>query len=430
MSAGSRILELLAPLTNYERSRPDRVRWSLDAMQRLLARPGARALRGRAVQIAGSKGKGTTAMYVGCFVRAAGRRSGVYLSPHVEEVVERVQIDGQAATDLETSVREVVEFARREGLEMSFFEAMTAAAVDCFARAEVDVAALEVGLGGRLDATTAVPVDAVVITTIELEHTEILGDTVEAIAAEKAGAIRPGRPVITGARGAALAVIEARAEAVGAPIWRLGREVQVVELRDLGDGFAGKLIAPGVARPFELRGAARFEVDAAALAFAALLRVCPELELPLRPMPRPDLPGRFERWDVPGLPTLILDGAHTVESLGVVAAELRRRFPEQRPTVLFASARGKRWREGLSRLCEVADTFVVTNLAETASEDSREIAAWLLARGRRARAVEDAAAGLAALAGAPGLAVVTGSFYLVGRVRRLLRQRTLPADRP
>ena len=218
-SAAERILALVAPFTNYERNRQDKPRWSLDNIRTLLARPGATSARGLAVQVGGSKGKGTTALYLDALARHLGLRSGVYLSPHVDDVTERVQIDGQPTPLLEEVVRELIDFVKRERLQdVSFFEVMTAAAAECYARAAVDLAVFEVGLGGRLDATTAVPVDASILTNVELEHTDLLGDTVEAIAGEKAYILRLGKVAFTAARNGALRVIEAYAREVQSPL--------------------------------------------------------------------------------------------------------------------------------------------------------------------------------------------------------------------
>ncbi|MCA8941922.1 MAG: hypothetical protein KDB80_05115, partial [Planctomycetes bacterium] len=193
-TADDRIAALCRGLTNYERDRPDRPRFDLENMRRLLARPDAPPLPPQLVQVGGSKGKGTVVRYLAALARP--RRTGAYVSPHVQTILERVAIDGENVDEdlLTAELEPVLRFARENELTISFYEAMTAAALGCFARSGVELGILEVGLGGRLDATTAVPVDASVLTSIELEHTELLGDTIEAIATEKSFVVRPGKP--------------------------------------------------------------------------------------------------------------------------------------------------------------------------------------------------------------------------------------------
>lgn len=420
-----RILDLVAPLTNYERTRVDPPRWSLDNIRAMLARPGATDLRAQVVQVGGSKGKGTTASYLAALGHAVGLRTGLYLSPHVEDVLERVQVDFAPAPALADAVADVVAFVRSAGLvDASFFEVMTAAAVECFARAGVDLVALEVGLGGRLDATTAVPVHASILTTVELEHTELLGSTVVEIAGEKAWIVRAGRPAYTAIAGEALAVVEARARLVGAPVFVRGREFRATVDVARDDHLRGTLHLPHGALPFELPGGAGFEVDALALATACLVDLRPDLRnalaAALLPVVRPPLPARFERVAAP-FGTVIVDGAHTEQSLAAVAIEAARAAPNQRWRVLFGSALGKRWREGLSRLLPLVDSAVVISLDGTASEDPSEIAAWLRDHGVGADVAASAVEGVAALGTRPGPWLVVGSFYLAGRVRQLLR---------
>jgi dihydrofolate synthase/folylpolyglutamate synthase len=424
-TSAARILALVAPLTNYERNRKDKPRWSLDNIRALLARPGATASRGLAVQVGGSKGKGTTALYLDALARHVGLRSGVYLSPHVDDVTERVQIGGAPAAMLEDVVRELVAFVARSGLaDVSFFEVMTAAAAECYARAGVDLAVFEVGLGGRLDATTAIAVDAAILTNVELEHTELLGETVAAIAGEKAFILRPGKPAFTAANGGALPVIAARARSIGSRLAVLDRDFTLRCAASDPHQLRG-VIAVGRERlPFTIPGAATFEGIALTLAVCCLRALRPDLAsritAALDPVRfRPQLPARCERIATP-VGVFLVDGAHTERSLQATAAEAARMAPGHRYAVLFASAAGKRWQGGLSWLRPIVDTLYVTTLEGTAGEDPHVICAGARALGLRAEVVASAAAGLAALRRHAGPFLVTGSFYLAGLVRRLL----------
>lgn len=418
--ATRRLQALLAPLTNYERTRPDRPRFTLDTMRALNDRLGdAVRLAGRAIQIGGSKGKGTTAAYVDALARAAGLRTGVYASPHVSSILERVRIDGRDVNEdvLMRACRRVLEAGRGLEPSPSFFEVMTGAALVAFAAAGVDVAALEVGLGGRLDATTAVDVDASIVTSIELEHTELLGDTIAAIAAEKAFVLRPGRVGLHACDGVAAEVLERRAREVGCRLLALGRDfgVEVVD----GDERVRRLrltAADGAVAETGLHGAPPWEDRALALAWGVLRELFPAFPLP-PVVGRPFLPGRFEVHVDDDGEALVLDGGHTAAAAALVAGELGRRFPGRAARMLCGSARGKRWRQALGELLPVVDRFFVIGVTGIASEDPAVIAAWLRERGAVVEVVPDADAGLARLRDGPGPRVVTGSFYLVGEIR-------------
>lgn len=417
--ATARLTSLLVPLTNYERTRPDRPRWSLDTTRALLQRPGFALPAGKRVQIGGSKGKGTTALYVESLARAAGISTGVYLSPHLESLLERVRIDGSNVEEstLHHALTGLLAFAADSELAPSFFEIMTAAALSCFADRDIDLAILEVGLGGRLDATTAVPVDASLLTGIELEHTQLLGETVEAIAGEKCHVIRPGRPAFTAAEGPALAVFEQRAATVDAPLFVFGRDFDV-EPVERPDGFEGVLRTPGGAtHRFVLPGASAFELPAMALAVACLESLWPEVTPALDPVPRPELPGRCEVFDCADGVPLVFDGAHTETSMRVLAGELERRFPGRPLSVLFATGADKRWRESLACLLPFAEEFHVTSLTDTPTQAPGEIVSWLRGEGATAQEVDDVETGLRSLAERGGVRVVTGSFYIAGAAR-------------
>ncbi len=421
--ATERLHSLLAALTDYERKRTEKPRWSLDGMRDLIARGVCRVPDGGRIQVGGSKGKGTTTVYVEALARSCGLSTGAYLSPHVDTILERFRIDGAAAdeADVHTALAPVLAVAATLHGTMTFFEALTAAACNLFAAKGVALSIFEVGLGGRLDATTAIPVDVSVLTNVELEHVEWLGDTVEAIAAEKAPVLRPGGRGVTAATGAALGVVADAARAVGNDLWILGREFDAEAVVAHSDGFRGRLRIGGEVRPFFLPNAAPFEVGSLALAAAALHRWRPELRPVLDPAPRVPQPGRFEVRVEPDGGVLILDGAHTQASLAGLFAEIARRWPGRKVALLFGSAVGKRWREGLRPVLTAVDRAWTIPLTDTTSEDPAVIRDWLIACGTHAECTADVASGLAALRRCAAVRVVTGSFYLVGAVRRWLQ---------
>ncbi len=421
-SATRRIGALLARLTNWEKARSADHTFTLEAIRALLGQLGPWAFRPtrRAIQVGGSKGKGTTAAWVGHLGALAGLRVGVYSSPHVSSIRERIVLPkGPIAEEMMVAAVERA-LAASPGInpEPSAFEVLTAAAAIAFHDADLDLAVLEVGLGGRLDATTAFDVDLSILTGIELEHTAILGDTVTAIAGEKAAILRPGRVGVSGCRGVAAEVVEAHARKVGCRLLCRDRDFRIEELARDSDGSRSLALsdATGLRESVRLSDAPAFHLPALALAWAGIRVLVPGFRLPER-IEAPLLPGRFEhRIDRDG-ELVVLDGAHTEESAGLLADEVAARWPGRRFAVLYASSRGKRWQSVLSRIAPLADQVVVTELTGTPSEDPATIVEWLLKRGTRARAVPSARDGLAALREQAAPRLITGSFHLVGELR-------------
>lgn len=431
MNADQRLLELFGQLTNFERTRVVEVEWSLDNMHRMLdevdRRLGPRSAAARWIQVGGSKGKGTTALYLEALAGSLGLRTGVFTSPHLQQVTERVRIDGVpvAAEQLVGALEPILSDANEAGIELSFFETMTLAAVVLFRGEAVDLAVFEVGLGGRLDATTAVPVDAAILTCIELEHTDLLGDTLAAIAGEKAFVMRPDRPVWFERQPATDAVLLAHAEMVGALVQA---PVELVDPTASGEVWTGTLRAVEATRPsemafelaFELVGASGFELPALALAVGCLGGLYPDRELPLSPVARPTLPGRFEVLPQPDGWPIVLDGAHTPSSSMAVLTELQRRYPGELVVALFGTASDKLWRENLTELRGVLSRVLVTTPTGIPGADPAVVVDWLQAAGVPAEIVESVPLGLSRLAEYSAVRLVTGSFYLVGEVRTAL----------
>ena len=214
----------LASLINVEKM-PDlrRARLSLEPVRRLLREMGNPERELRIFHIAGSKGKGSVALFAEALLRAAGRRTGAFTSPHLVSWVERFRIDGREVSgerlaDAVARIRPIAERLREEPDAPSFFDVTTALALMLFAEAGVDAVLLEVGLGGRLDSTNVVAPEVTCVTSIELEHTDKLGDTLAAIAGEKAGIAKPGVPMLMAPLAPdAARTVEAHCARVGAP---------------------------------------------------------------------------------------------------------------------------------------------------------------------------------------------------------------------
>ncbi len=433
----------LEGLVNVERL-PDLPyrRLGLEPIRRLLARLENPQDGLSVVHIAGSKGKGSTALLTEALLGAAGECVGTFTSPHLERWTERFRIGGVEVEDAQLAaavsrLRPHVEALRAEdpAHAPTFFDATTAAALLLFADAGIDRVVLEVGLGGRLDSTNVVEPAVTCITTIELEHTDRLGATVAAIAAEKAGILKAGRPLVLGALPpAAEAVVLARAEALGVPVTRLAREFDAV--------LRGPATLDGL--PLALRDGA-FAVDAtlpvlgahqaasAALALACVRRLAAHDDTALaaavvRGFAGARLPGRVER--VGRTPWLVVDAAHTAASAAALAAALAC-VPRAAVHLVLSVSAGKDLPAILAALLPLATCVTVTRAEPTRSLAPDEIAAAAraVAPGVAMRVVPNPHLALRAAregAAAEDLVIATGSVYLAGIARRIWSEPPAP----
>jgi dihydrofolate synthase/folylpolyglutamate synthase len=425
----------LAGLVDVER-RPDLpyARLDLEPVQSLLARVGDPHAGLRFVHVAGSKGKGSTALLVEALLRAAGDRVGTFTSPHLERWTERFRIDGRevAGAALAAAVERLrphVEQLRAEdpARAPTFFDAATAAALLLFAESRVDCAVLEVGLGGRLDSTNVVDPAVACITTIELEHTDRLGHTLAAIAAEKAGIVKPGRPVVVGALAPeAMDVVLRRAAEVGAPALVLGRDFALaLERADAaGSRFAFRQDGFEVRASLPVLGAHHATNAALAVACARALGRHDEALLARaaeRAFAAASLPGRVEV--LSRAPWLVVDAAHTAQSAVALARALAELPPARTHLVLSISA-GKDLAAILAALLPLASQVTITRAEPARSLDPTEIAAATRAArpGLPLRVVPNPQLALRAAresAEPDHRVVATGSVYLAGIARRI-----------
>lgn len=414
--------------TNLEKGRHVAREYRLDRMRSLLTAFDNPHLGLTVIHVAGSKGKGSTAAFLQSVLTEAGHRVGGYYSPHVTSYRERFQVTPAAPDDdqilrlmhrIEDHVHRMLSADPTN--EPTTFELLTLLGFLLFRELRLDWVVLETGLGGRLDATNVVTPRASVITPIELEHTEYLGNTIAEIAAEKAGIIKPGVPAFTALqRPEALAQIAARADEVAAPLWRFGVEVQIAAppvseftLLRTGERFSLLLRLPG-----------EHQVRNAALAAGVLRTLLPQLPYRTiaRGLERAWIPGRLER--LAGEPPCYLDGAHTPESVAAVAeafTALAGTPREDTPRVLiFGAAAGKDVAGMAERLAPHFNQVVVTTAGTFKPGDPTLALEAFQKTGLPCRLVRDAEAALRTareLARPDGAVLVTGSFYTVGAIR-------------
>ncbi|HEX7039134.1 MAG TPA: folylpolyglutamate synthase/dihydrofolate synthase family protein [Trueperaceae bacterium] len=402
------------------------MRPGLERVGALLAAEGLPAPGTRVVLVAGTNGKGSVARLVAAALTASGRRTGSFFSPHLERVGERVRVDGEESTtaSLEDAVAAVRPAAERLGC--TFFEVVTAAALHRFREEGVGWAVMEAGMGGRYDATNALDPVLAVITGVALDHQAVLGDTVEAIARDKAGVLRPGVPAVTGARGEALAAIASEAAALGAPLLALGRDFRVAVGRAGWDGVEATVAGSVAGLPLALRSplVGAHQARNLAVASVASLVLGVEGEAVRDAFAHTAWPGRLERIDADR--AWVLDGAHNPEAAAALAAALDELCAEPAALVVGVS-RDKDLAGVLGPLVRRARLVVATRAS---SSPRAALPSELAASARRAgaagavREAPDAAAALGLardLTREGDLVLVAGSLFLVGEVRSLLR---------
>ncbi len=406
---------------------PSTVDWGLGRMEAALAELGDPHHRYRCLHVGGTNGKGSVASTWASVLQRDGCRTGLYTSPHLCSFRERIMVDGRpvSAARLRDAAARLRPLAT--SLRMSFFEATTLLALTVFAEEEVDTACIEVGLGGRLDATNVIRPEISAITNVALDHQDYLGDTLEEIAREKAGIIKPGVPVVTAeGRPSVLGVLEARATKRGAPFHRLEpwEDITGLQLGPHRTRFAMRTVA-GERLELETPLPGAHQATNAALAVRAL-------ELLSRPPSREAIetgvasvqwPGRGQVHSL-GDQLFVFDVAHNVAGVGALVRVLGSLTPP-RPLVLLAGILGdKDWSRMLPPLVDLADRVVFTvpsSAPEGRSWDPRAVAAEV-SRGTPIEVEDEVPAALdRAVACAPaGTVVVTGSCFTVGDVLLLL----------
>jgi dihydrofolate synthase / folylpolyglutamate synthase len=451
---------------NYERaaSMPQSEEaWKLDRMRRFLRRLDNPQDGPAVVHVAGTKGKGSTAAMTAAILSAADYRTGLFTSPHLERLEERIAVDGQPCSaddlaDLLQRVRPAVESLDRDAAAgehgPTYFEILTAMAFEQFRRRQVDAAVLEVGLGGRLDSTNVCTPRVSIITSISLDHTQQLGDTLGQIAAEKAGIIKPGVPVVSGVTDdEPRDVIRRIARQNGCRLIERGVDFDVAyhpprgletaasparfDLRrivpadgglfDVSLGLLGRHQAANAA--LALAAIEQLRATGMAVSESAIRRGLAELIWPARV----EVVGRR--------PTVVLDGAHNAASIAALMETLDESLSASRRLLIFAATQEKDLRGMLRQLLDRFDRVLFTRYADNPrgvppEELLAQARQWQAAEGRgKAPLVESTATPTEAWSEALGWATpadlicITGSFFLAPQMRREIAARPFPAGK-
>jgi dihydrofolate synthase/folylpolyglutamate synthase len=408
-------------LTYQQRAHPRAVDLSLERVSSVAARLGLLEARARLATIGGTNGKGSTATTLACLLRACGQRVGLFTSPHLVRYNERIQIDGVAASDADLiRVFEHIEAARGD-VTLTFFEYNALAALELFQRAQVDAMVLEVGLGGRLDATNMLDADVAVLCSIGFDHRDWLGDTLEQIGAEKAGIFRAGQKVVLGSPDMPQSVRQA-AEALGCEVWTAEREFSW-QLREATQDASGwdyrcplcelsQLPAPSLAGQIQYRNAAS---ALTALQWLNVPNRCDRARIE-HGLKSVSLPGRFQI--VPGEVEWLLDVAHNEPAAAVLAAALRRRSSAGRTWAVLGMLSDKDAGAIAALLDPLIDGWVLTGIADEARGLSaaalRERLPPLRGEIELTERVAQGCQRARSLARAGDRVIVLGSFHVVG----------------
>jgi dihydrofolate synthase/folylpolyglutamate synthase len=394
----------------------------------------------QSVHVAGTNGKGSTAAMLDSILRAAGQHTGLYTSPHLERINERIRLNGQEISDADfagtfTRIHKLIEellAAGKLAAHPTFFECVTALAFEFFARAGAEFAVCEVGMGGRLDATNILVPEVAVITQIDFDHENYLGHSIEEIAAEKAGIIKPGARVVSAAEHLiARVVVRRRVAEQYAFLVEIENEFRIENVTSHDGCFAFTAISndSGLSIPLTVPLPGRFQVRNALTALAAA-RMLAERGAPIddgaisRGIAATVWPGRLER--IATQPEIYLDGAHNPSGAREIAVFWETHLAGRKIFLVYGALRDKAVDEIAGLLFPHASAVILTSPAQSRAISAPVLAEMTRHHARQVDVIPDpnlAFERALELASADDVIFVTGSLYLVGDLRRYWTSR-------
>ncbi len=397
----------------------------LDTMKDLLERLGNPEKKFIVIHVSGTNGKGSVASYLNKILSLSGYRTGLYTSPHLVRFNERIQVNGEMVTDEEvvTSYNRV-EAANTGERSGTFFELTTAMAFELFAERGVEVAIIETGMGGRLDATNIVTPVLSIITNVSLEHKDHLGDTIAKIAYEKAGIIKEGIPAIVGVRQAsAIGVIEETAREINAPVIRLGRDIHI---RRSAKGFSCRCDDIALSHlTTSLLGHHQAENASLAVAACGILRKEDQFKITdeaiTEGLATTFWPGRLER--ISNTPETIIDGAHNPAAIKVLVSYLEEEQKGREITLVTGILDDKSYQKMFAALLPLCRRVVLVQAKTERSIDPeimRDDAIKYVTDVTVIRDIEEAVTSARASARPGELVLIAGSLYVAGEARHAL----------
>jgi dihydrofolate synthase/folylpolyglutamate synthase len=420
------------------------VKFDLETIRKIIASMGDPHAKYPTAIVAGTNGKGSTSAMLASILSSAGYRTGLYTSPHLVRVNERIRIDGCEISDSDFAISFTEVWQTVDGLikqkalvhRPSFFEFLTAAAFLHFARAGIDFAVLEVGMGGRLDATNVTEPRVAVITNIDLDHQAFLGNTYAAIAWEKAGVIKLHRPVVSSCENPeAVDIIRQRAAELNAPLIETADFAKLSNIREFDGRYAFHLRLNGEHFPVIVTPlAGKFQMKNAVAATTAAWQLVREgFNIPQQAIAEglqtASWPGRLEV--VCEHPLVVLDGAHNPAAAREIAAHVKAHWRNRPLRLVYGSMRDKAIGEISGILFPLADELILTQPNQARAATPQEILCVARCQPERLLIEPDPAQALERAcreSSAEDVVLVTGSLFLVGAVKRALLEKRLDLE--
>ncbi len=412
--AGQESLQYLSSL------RKRGIRLGLDPLKELLEHFGNPQRTYKSILIAGTNGKGSVAAILSSILQKEGLKVGLFTSPHLVDFEERIRVEG-VMIPREELCRLIDELRGGDDRDVTYFEFATALAFLYFARCQVDIAVLEVGMGGRLDATNLVTPEVSIITNIAMEHSQYLGRDLRSIAGEKGGIIKGKGVCVTGVRkGPALDALEDISQKRGAALYRIGRDFRA---RRSGPGRFSYYGITTICRNVDIPLIGRHQLENAALSFAAA-EIITMKGLTIGDDSLIDgvrdvaWEGRLEI--VNRSPQVILDGAHNPAGISAIAQVLSHELSFGRLTVVFGALNDKDYRAMLRRLAPLADRVILTGIREERALNPEDMETVARLYNNDVEVVRDSREALLQALDSSAdddLICVTGSLYLIGEIK-------------
>lgn len=408
---------------------------SLEHTREFLARLGDPEEGRKILHVAGTNGKGSVCAYMQAVLLKKGKKTGMFISPHLMEINERIKINGEDISDEKfievfNHVKHVVDEMEKEGLpHPSYFEFLFGMAMYTFMEADMEYIILETGIGGRLDATNAVRHPIVtVITSVSLDHMEILGNTIEEIAKEKAGIIKPHVPVVFLGERASTDAIEMRAGKLAAPCIKIAKNAYEIQKREDKYIDFSTVSAYDKYTTWKLHNIGIYQAENAMLAIKALESIFPEeqdLALWQHAIEQVRWPGRMEEI----LPGVWIDGAHNVGAIETFVKSVKDAASKEHTVILFSAVQDKNYRKMVECLCKEvrADAYIITKIQDTRGEEISKLASVFRQYTDEEVLAEEDLGQAFRLAmekkGKDGRLYCLGSLYLVGMIEKLTGRR-------
>jgi dihydrofolate synthase/folylpolyglutamate synthase len=402
------------------------IRLDLDSVKRILARLGNPEKNYPTVLVAGTNGKGSICAILSSILNETGMKVGFYTSPHLMDFRERIKVNNRliSRTEMLNLISEIRSFQKED---LTYFEFATVLAFLYFQRQKVDIAVLEIGLGGRLDATNVVDPEVSIISNISMEHCEYLGNTLEKITREKAGIIRKKGCCVTGSKNPiVIHTLEKICNERGAVLYRIGKDMEVRTHQDLSFSYTGRerhfcrLRSP-------LHG--RHQIDNAAVALGAV-EVLAKKGLPINNvsieegLKKTQWQGRFET--ILSDPTVVVDGAHNPAGIAALIRTIKEVTSYRKLFFIFGVLKSKEYKSMLRKLASIAPILIVTGLKNTRGEDPAVLSHAAQSYFQNVIVKENAEGALhyaLKQAQSEDLICVSGSLFLVGEIKQILKKK-------